>query len=99
MDRHLIDKGSPTSGTGPLREITVRLDNETWNKLVSKHREIQEGFEETDESYSLEDYVYETIYDDLFDSDIISEEKDLVETIIDNPGITLRELFDKVTSR
>jgi hypothetical protein len=97
MDRRLIDKGLLTSGTPPPREIIVRLDNKTWNKLVSKHREIQEEF--GDESYSLEDYVYETIYDDLFDSDIISEEKDLVETISDNPGITLRELFDKVTSR
>jgi hypothetical protein len=91
------------SSDDDLRQIIVRLDNETWNRLVNKYRELllflQAEFGETDESYSLEDYVYEIIYDDLFNSDIISEEKDLVETISDNPGITLRELFDKVTSR
>lgn len=81
----------------PLREIIVRLDDETWNKLISKHPEIQEEF--GDKSYSLEDYIYETIYDDLSDSDLISEEKDIADAVADNPGITFKELFNKMASR
>lgn len=91
----ISSSGLPTSDTGPLREITIRLDNETWNKLISRLREIQDEMGDTDKSYSLEDYVYETIQEDLFDSDI--NEEDIVDIILENPGITLKEFFNKMT--